>query len=125
MAAIKQLEIDGRPVAFQASAATPRIYRNLFRRDIFADMDRLMTAMQGQDEAKSGLDTLDLELFENVAYTMARQADPSVPEDIMAWLDGFEMFSIYAILPHILELWGVNLETMSEVKKKEPQPTDR
>lgn len=125
MAAIKQLEIDGRPVAFQASAATPRIYRNLFRRDIFADMDRLMTAMQGQDEAKSGLDTLDLELFENVAYTMARQADSSVPEDIMAWLDGFEMFSIYAILPHILELWGVNLETLSEAKKKEPQPTDR
>lgn len=125
MAAIKQLEIDGRPVAFQASAATPRIYRNLFRRDIFADMDRLMTAMQGQDEAKSGLDTLDLELFENVAYTMARQADPSVPDDIMDWLDGFEMFSIYAILPHILELWGVNLETLSEAKKKEPQPTDR
>lgn len=123
MAVRKIIEIDGAQVAFQASAATPRLYRNLFQRDIFADMERLMGAMQGQDESSSGLDAFDLELFENAAYTMARQADPSVPSDVMTWLDQYEMFSIYHILPHLIELWGVNVETMASAKKKDLQPS--
>ena len=124
MAVRKTIEIDGTPVAFQASAATPRLYRNLFGRDIFDDMDKLMQSVKDQDPENSKLDVIDLELFENVAFTMARQADPSVPNDVMQWLDGFEMFSIYAILPHILELWGINMETMSDAKKKRQEPTE-
>lgn len=124
MSVRKTIEIDGTPVAFQASAATPRIYRNLFGRDIFDDMDKLMSSVNDQDPESSKLDVIDLELFENVAFTMARQADPSVPDDVMQWLDGFEMFSIYVILPHILELWGVNIETMSDAKKKRQEPTE-
>ena len=124
MAIRKTIEIDGVPVTFQASAATPRLYRNLFRRDIFADMDSLMTAMNEQEESSSGLDTFTLELFENAAYTMAKQANPAIPDDVTEWLDSFEMFSIYQIMPHILELWGFNLETLAEAKKKYPQPTE-
>ena len=33
------------------------------------------------------------------------------------WLEDFEMFSIYEILPEILELWGDNLITQVDVKK--------
>lgn len=124
MSVRKTIEIDGTPVAFQASAATPRLYRNLFGRDIFDDMDKLMSSVKDQDPENSKLDVIDLELFENVTFTMARQADPSVPDDVMQWLDGFEMFSIYAILPHILELWGINMETMSDAKKKRQEPTE-
>ena len=47
---------------------------------------------------------------------MAYHADNSIPASIDEWLDEFEMFSIYEILPEILELWGANLET--EVKSK-------
>lgn len=124
MAVRKTIEIDGVQVTFQASAATPRLYRNLFQRDIFADMDHLMASMQGQDETQSGLDTFDLELFENAAFTMAKQANPNIPDDIMTWLDDFEMFSIYHILPHLVELWGMNVESMSEAKKKDQQQTE-
>lgn len=124
MSVRKTIEIDGTPVAFQASAATPRIYRNLFGRDIFDDMDKLMSSVKDQNPENSKLDVIDLELFENVAFTMARQADPSVPDDVMKWLDGFEMFSIYALLPHILDLWGINMETMSDAKKKRQEPTE-
>lgn len=124
MAIRKTIEIDGVPVTFQASAATPRLYRNLFGRDIFADMDHLMTAIKGQQEGASRLDTFTLELFENAAFTMAKQANPAIPDDVTEWLDSFEMFSIYQILPHILELWGFNLETLAEAKKKDPQPTE-
>ena len=48
---------------------------------------------------------------------MAYHADRNIPGNIDDWLDQFEMFSIYEILPEILELWGTNLETEVESKK--------
>lgn len=33
------------------------------------------------------------------------------------WLDQFDMFSIYEVLPQILELWGDNLMTEVQAKK--------
>ena len=59
----------------------------------------------------------DLEIFENVAYIMAFHADPSIPGTIDEWLEQFEMFSIYEILPEILDLWGTNLITDVQSKK--------
>lgn len=60
----------------------------------------------------------DLEMFENIAYIMAQHADPeNVPPDIMDWLEQFNTFSIYQILPAILELWNMNEETKSQAKK--------
>lgn len=65
----------------------------------------------------------DLEIFENVAYIMAWHADPTIPGTIEEWLDEFEMFSIYQVLPEILELWGANLVTDIESEKNEtPAP---
>lgn len=58
-----------------------------------------------------------LEIFENVAYIMAYHADRSILGNIDDWLDQFEMFSIYEIIPDILELWGANLETEVQSKK--------
>ena len=108
MAIIKNIEIDGRLVPFKASAAIPRIYRLKFGRDIFADIDKLVEATEGQDPAESALDVITLGIFEDVAYTMAKYADPAVPETPEEWLDGFDMFSIYLILPQIIELWRLN-----------------
>lgn len=57
-------------------------------------------------------------MFENIAYVMAQHADPeNVPPDIMDWLEQFNTFSIYQILPAILELWNMNEETKSQAKK--------
>ena len=38
-------------------------------------------------------------------------ADPTIPGTINEWLDQFEMFSSYEVLPENLELWGSNLFT--------------
>ena len=59
----------------------------------------------------------DLEIFENVAYIMAYHADNTIPDNIDDWLDQFEMFSIYEVLPEILALWGTNLITDVDSKK--------
>lgn len=118
MAIIKSIEIDGRMVAFNASAAVPRIYRAKFGRDLFADLEKLMSSVNGGSEAESSLTMETLEMFEDIAYTMAKHADPTVPETPEAWLDEFNIFSIYAILPQIVEMWRLNSMTTSESKKK-------
>ena len=114
----KTVKVGDREVKFRSSAAVPRLYRIKFKRDIFRDIAKLEKnfAEKGNEEL-SILDIDDLEIFENVAYIMAWHADPSIPETIDEWLEDFEMFSIYEILPEILELWGDNLITQVDVKK--------
>lgn len=137
----KVILIDGKEVGFRATALTPRIYRHKMGRDIIRDMNQLKKsydrAVKSQNLKKPGedateqelaeyeeavkeaqLSVLDLEIFENVAFVMARMHDSSVPETVEKWLDGFGTFSIYEILPEILQLWDLNQETTSKPKKK-------
>jgi hypothetical protein len=109
MAVTKTISIDGQEVTFRASAAIPRLYRVKFHRDIYRDLDALQKAMEVSDEGASTLDTFSLELFENISYIMARHADPSVPDSPEEWLERFNTFSIYQVLPQVIELWGLNL----------------
>lgn len=118
----KTIMIDGREVAFKATAALPRIYRMLFNRDIYTDMYRLEQDCVGKDAERSTIAIESLEIFEDVAYAMARHASPDIPKTIVEWLDQFELFSIYEILPSIVALWNSNLETHVESKKNSVPP---
>ena len=114
----RTIEIDGKPVAFKASAAIPRIYRLKFQRDIYKDLRNLEKAIGDSDEKHSNLDLFSLEMFENIAYIMAKHAEPeAVPDTPEEWLDGFNTFSIYQVLPEIIKLWGLNVQTDVEAKK--------
>ena len=117
MALTKTVEIDGKEVTFRASAAVPRIYRIKFRRDIYKDLNALQKAIGDSDEEASNLDSFSLEMFENISYVMAKHADPSVPDSPEEWLDQFNTFSIYQVLPEIIDLWGLNVQTDIESKK--------
>ena len=113
----KTIQISGKSVRFRSSAAIPRLYRIKFKRDIFKDLTKLEKSYKGKTDDGEEMQIEDLEIFENVAYIMAWHADPSIPGDINDWLDEFEMFSIYQVLPEILELWGTNLVTDIQSKK--------
>ena len=113
----RTIEISGKPVQFRSSATVPRLYRAKFKRDIFKDLTKLEKSYSKRTEDGDELQIDDLEIFENVAYIMAFHADPSIPKTIEEWLDQFEMFSIYQVLPQILELWGDNLMTDVQAKK--------
>ena len=69
-------------------------------------------------EESSNLDMFSLEMFENIAFIMAKHADPSIPDTPEEWLDNFNTFSIYQVLPQLIELWGLNVKTDVESKKK-------
>ena len=117
MGMTKTVNIDGKEVLFKASAAIPRIYRLRFHRDIYKDLKDLNAAVGDGNPDASGLDTFSLELFENIAYIMAKHADPSIPDTPEDWLDGFNTFSIYQVLPEIIQLWGLNVQTDVTSKK--------
>lgn len=136
-----KLTIDGREVGFRATALTPRLYRYKMGRDIIRDLNQLKAAysnaLRAQTASKPGedateeeraayeqacqeaqLSVMDLQIFEDVAYIMAKQYDASIPATSEEWLDGFPMFSIYEVLPIILSLWSLGQETTSLPKKK-------
>ena len=114
----KTVTICGKDVKFRSSATIPRLYRIKFKRDIFKDLSQLEKSYKAKaSKDGSTLEIEDLEIFENVAYIMAYHADHSIPSTIDEWLDQFEMFSIYEILPEILELWGSNLQAQVDSKK--------
>lgn len=113
----KTIDISGKPVKFRASATIPRLYRAKFGRDIFRDLTKLEKSYGKKTKNGGELQIDDLEIFENVAYIMAYHADPTIPATIDEWLDQFDMFSIYQVLPQILSLWGENLYTDVTSKK--------
>lgn len=113
----KVIKIGDKDVAFRSSATVPRLYRAKFKRDIFKDLAKLESSYKSSKEEGEEFAIDDLEIFENVAYIMAYHADNTIPDNIDDWLDQFEMFSIYEVLPEILALWGTNLVTDIESKK--------
>ena len=125
MSIVRKVEIDGKQVPFKASAAIPRIYRIKFNRDIYKDLRSLEKAVGEGDEENSNLDLFSLEMFENIAYVMAKHADPNIPDTPEEWLDEFNTFSIYQVLPSIIELWILLVHTEVVSKKNFAQLTAR
>ena len=117
MAIQKNITIDGIEVPFKASAAVPRLYRLKFRRDIYQDFAALQKSVGENTEESSALDIESLEVFENIAYIMAKHADAAIPASPDEWLEQFNTFSIYEILPQLIDLWGLNVETQVQSKK--------
>ena len=125
---VKTLNIDGKEVKMRASALIPRIYRFRFGRDMIQDMNSLRKAWKKvtelpedateEEKEEAQFSVMDLTIFENVAYVMAKHGDPSTPDSIDDWMDQFELFSIYEVLPEILKLWNLNTDQTSTPKKK-------
>ena len=113
------LRLDGRDSPLRGTAAIPRLYRIKFGRDIMQDMKDIQQAVEKAENGEEPIPVKLLEVFENVAYLMARHANPQMPEhSVEEWLDSFNTFSIYEVFPELLELWRANNGTLAESKKK-------
>ena len=126
----RTIRVGKKNIALKASALVPRLYRYKFGRDLVADMNQLRKAYKKAEKAVADssseeekqdaqLSVMDLTIFENVAYIMAKHADPNVPKEPDEWLDTIPgVFSVYEILPVILEMWDANKQTTSIPVKK-------
>jgi len=120
------IHIDGRDVKFRATAAVPRLYRIKFRRDIMQDMTAVKRALERKAKDGDDIPLEALEMFESMAYIMAKHADPELPADSPEeWLESFSMLSIYQVFPVIQALWAGNNESLVEAKKKLEASTGR
>lgn len=120
------INIDGTGRCFKASGATPRVYRGVCGRDLFVDLARLDVEEYTPDL---------LEIYEDLAYTMAKQGNEALPDNDERkiepfpdtpeeWLDGIEVLSIYDILPQIAQLWRESEKQRVISKKKPHQPRE-
>ena len=66
-------------------------------------------------DGTKGTMTLDINMNDliTVSYTHL-DVYKRQPEE---WLDNFNTFSIYQVLPQLIELWGLNVKTDVEAKK--------
>lgn len=138
----RTIVIDGKTVTLRATALVPRLYRHLIGRDIIRDIATLKKSysaaleVQADEENRdaAAMTEMDLEIFENVAWVMLKHAaefrevdgervlmngDMMVGRSPDEWLERMDgVFSVYDVLPVILELWGANQQTTSAPAKK-------
>ena len=112
----KILIIDGRQVRFKSTGAFLLRYKAQFGRDALQDILRLQSAIDNKGRIKN-IDTLDLEVFYNLVWTLAKTADPSIPPPL-EWLDEFSEFPLMDIIPEIVDMIFSCLTSTVESKKK-------
>ena len=104
---IKTVEINGKQVPFKATGSTLSRYRAKFNSDLLSDYQKV-TASELGGEA--------LEICLRIAYIMAKQADPSIPDDPWDWVDQFEVFPVIDVVPQVITLWSDSMGTLNTPK---------
>ena len=130
----KLIEVEeGRSVNFKASAFSPIAYNRLFPgRDFLRDMDALNEKneknkkKEKDEESKNSIfDMEDYILFARISYLFAYQGLAPSPRETEEQREFVHTFSIYEILPEIMELWYKNDKTISKSKNPVPAPPEK
>jgi len=110
----KIINIDGREVRLKTNGAFLFKYKAQFHRDAMKDIVSLTKLKEGEE---TSLGELDMEVFYNFFWTMAKAADPTIapPEE---YFESFEVFPILDILPEVIEMVMRNLQTTKKNRKE-------
>jgi hypothetical protein len=113
----KIITIDGRQVKMKSTGAYLLKYKSQFGRDALRDVFKLYGVFDAETKEVKNLEALDLEVFYNLIWTLAKTADPSIgpPEQ---WLDGFSEFPLMDIIPEVMELITSCIKSTAKSKKK-------
>jgi len=86
-------------------------YKKQFGSDYFTDLMKMesLTRIKGEPTYED-LQTLDMEVFYNICWVMAKTADNSIPEPL-EWLDTFDEFPLFEILPELQDLLTQSLQS--------------
>jgi hypothetical protein len=115
----KTVTIDGKQVKFKTNGATPLRYKAQFQKDYFKEILKMAPLQNISKKNKKDIDVkdleaLDFEVFYNIAWIMAKTANPTIPEPIL-WLEQFDEFPMVEIIP---ELQDMLLASIESSKKK-------
>lgn len=111
----KTIEIDGKQIQFKSTGATPLRYKAQFGKDYFAEIMKLgslekLSGKKKEELTSNDLEGLDLEVFYNIAWVMAKTANKDIPDPI-TWLDEFETFPMLEIIPELQDMITASLQT--------------
>lgn len=114
----KTIIIDGKAVRFKATAAFPLRYKAQFGKDFFSEIFKMgalekLGDLDPSTIKRENLEGLDFEVFYNIAWTMAKTADPTIPDPI-TWLDQFDEFPMIDVIPALQDMI---LSTIQSKKK--------
>ncbi|MCH4205191.1 MAG: hypothetical protein LKF53_02205 [Solobacterium sp.] len=110
----KDIVIDGKKVTFKATAYTVVKYRDIFGRDLLKDME---TVNKHDIEDKSYVSGDDLSILLDFGWTMAKQADQSIPNSVEEWTDQFNTFPVFKLGLEWRIIWGLANGTLETTKK--------
>ena len=113
----KILNIDGRNVKFKSTGAFLLRYKAQFKRDAIQDIFRLADAIDIDTNEIKDISALDLELFYNLVWVLAKTADNTI-DTPLEWLDTFSEFPLMEILPEIVEMVMSCISPSVKSKKK-------
>ena len=99
----KTIKISGRDVSFKSSGGFLVRYKAQFKRDGLVDILRLIGSFDAETQQIINYEMLDLEVFYNIVWTLAKTADPAIP-DPMTWYDSFDEFPIIDVIGELQEL---------------------
>lgn len=108
----KTIEIDSKKICFKSTAATPLRYKSQFGKDFFVDIMKL-SSLDGLNSKKINIEKiekLDFEVFYNIIWVLAKTADKKIPDPI-TWLDGFDEFPLFEIIPELQDLILASIQT--------------
>lgn len=115
----KIIIIDGKQIKFKSNGATPLRFKAQFAKDFFKEILKLLPLAKLADEPQTefdvkNLEILDFEVFYQIAWTMAKTANSTIPEPV-EWLEQFDEFPLAEIIPELQELM---LSAFQTTKKK-------
>lgn len=114
----KKIIVNGKEMTMVSNALVPRLYRSIFGTDLMLDMQKLTTAYNNKANKNIDIPPEALTIFENVAWCFLKQGGEDVGSNPDEWLETIEIFSIYEVLPQIVELWNISNASTSKSKKK-------
>ena len=111
----KTITIDGKEILFKTNGATPLRYKAQFGRDYFKEILKMAPLKNIANKKKeeinaNDLEALDFEVFYNIAWIMAKTANPSIPEPI-EWLEQFDEFPMADIIPELQDMLLTSIQT--------------
>lgn len=111
----KTIVIDGKKVTFKTNGATPLRYKAQFQKDYFKEILKMAPLQKLKNKKKTeinanDLEALDFDVFYNIAWVMAKTANPNIPEPI-EWLDEFDEFPMIEVIPELQDLLLASIQT--------------
>lgn len=109
----KVVKIGTIEVPMKATANTPRLYRDMFGKDLIVEMQSLFKHIGKNGELQGDF---DFGVIERLGYIMAYQSDRELGT-MDEWLDQFGMDDVYGAMSEIVKLWAESKNSTSTAKK--------